>query len=125
MVAYNFQKQFVEPIRSGKKTHTIRRNGKRRHARPGERLQLYTAMRTKACAKILDQDPECVHTCAVQIRVCRDAITSIKVGGFKIEDMEAFAIEDGFASLERMHAFWLDFHGLGLFEGTLIEWRLP
>lgn len=123
MVAYNFQKQFVEPIRSGKKTHTIRRNGKRRHARPGERLQLYTAMRTKACAKILDKDPECIHACSVEIKVGRAIILSIKVGGFKVENLQAFAIDDGFESLAAMHAFWLKFHGVGLFEGTLIEWR--
>lgn len=124
MVAYNFQRQFVDPIRSGAKSHTIRRNGKRRHAIAGEPLQLYTGMRTRSCEKVLAADPVCVNTCKVQIRVCRDEITSIKLDGCKVEDMEAFAIADGFESLAAMHAFWLKLHGLGLFEGTLIEWKV-
>lgn len=65
MVAYSFKRQFVAPIRIGlgkevfdaayrsdsvvlrPKRQTIRAIGKRRHARVGETLQLYTAMRTK------------------------------------------------------------------------------
>lgn len=65
MVAYSFKKRFVDPIRVGlssvslsfdcqPKRQTIRSIGKRRHARPGETLQLYTAMRTKQCRKIGD-----------------------------------------------------------------------
>lgn len=49
MVAYSFQKRFVEPIRSGRKRQTIRADRKR-HARPGEVLQLYSGMRTNAIA---------------------------------------------------------------------------
>lgn len=123
MVAYNFQKQFVEPIRSGNKTHTIRRNGKRRHALVGEAVQLYTGMRTASCEKILAKDPTCISTSKVKIRVHVDSITAIHVGGVRVVDKEEFAIADGFASLDAMHEFWLKFHGVGMFEGTLIEWR--
>lgn len=54
MAAYNFQKRFATLIESGDKNHTIRRIGKRRHASPGEAIQLYTGMRTKFCRKLLD-----------------------------------------------------------------------
>jgi hypothetical protein len=46
MVAYSFAPQFIDTIRSGTKCQTIRPIGKRRHARTGEPVQLYTGMRT-------------------------------------------------------------------------------
>lgn len=42
MVAYSFQPRFAAPIEQGLKTHTLRAAGKRRHARVGEALQLYS-----------------------------------------------------------------------------------
>jgi hypothetical protein len=53
MVAYSFNRRFVPAIESGIKSQTIRAP-RRRHARPGERLQLYSDMRTKACRLIRD-----------------------------------------------------------------------
>ena len=47
VVALNFKQQFIPPILSGAKRQTIRAIGRRRHAIPGETLQLYTGMRTK------------------------------------------------------------------------------
>lgn len=47
MVAYNFQARFAPLVESGRKTITIRTRGTaRRHARPGDRVQLYTGHRT-------------------------------------------------------------------------------
>jgi hypothetical protein len=77
MVAYSYKRRFINPIRVGlglpplfqfgphklvgdmdaeirPKRQTIRAFGKRRHARAGEILQHYTAMRTKQCTKIGD-----------------------------------------------------------------------
>jgi len=51
MVAYSFRARFREPILVGAKRQTIRADRKR-HARPGEQLQLYTGMRTRECAII-------------------------------------------------------------------------
>jgi hypothetical protein len=50
MVAYSFHRQFVDPIRQGVKTGTVRA-ARMRHANVGERIQLYTAMRTKHCRR--------------------------------------------------------------------------
>lgn len=63
MVAYSFQKRFVGHVEAGlepgpwcpgMKRHTLRlpRAGQSRHARSGEKVQLYTAMRTKHCRPI-------------------------------------------------------------------------
>lgn len=121
MVAYNFQKRFAPAIKAGEKTHTIRRNGKRRHARPGEALQLYTGMRTAHCAKIID-DPVCRDVKAIEIHVGFQRIGVIRVGQMKVDDIDAFAIADGFKDAADMHAFWLDFHGPGWFNGSFISW---
>lgn len=121
MVAYNFQKRFAPAILSGEKTHTIRRNGKRRHARKGEKLQLYTGMRTAACVKIIP-DPTCQFTVPVTIEVAPEVISLILLGTHVIDDLESFAIADGFTSAADMHSFWLEFHGVGLFVGSYIEW---
>jgi hypothetical protein len=82
MVAYSFKKQFIAPILSGvfgvaaglplppgenyfPKRQTIRAIGKRRHARPGEMIQLYTAMRTKQCRKL--GEARCVSVQTVKL----------------------------------------------------------
>ena len=125
MVAYNFQKQFAEPIRLGAKTHTIRKNSRRRHARPGEKLQLYTGMRTRNCEKIID-DPTCQHSLAIAIDVGPIVIDGIVIefGGatVQLDDLSLFATDDGFPDLLAFYQFWLDFHGEGTFNGRLISW---
>ena len=52
MVAYSLKPRFIPPILSGAKRQTIRAISRRRHAIPGETLQLYTGMRTKQCRLI-------------------------------------------------------------------------
>lgn len=44
MVAYSFKPRFADPILSKLKRHTLR-NDRKRHARPGERIQLYVSQR--------------------------------------------------------------------------------
>lgn len=136
MVAYSFRPRFVTPIRIGlglpilpedddtdagtllvPKRQTIRAIGKRRHARAGEMLQLYTGMRTRQCKKI--GEAPCVFVVPIRIDVMK---TRLKFSDF-VFDAEAFAQADGFASAADMHAFWLDAHGLGKFEGVLIRWE--
>ncbi len=124
MVAYNFQSRFVEPIRLRHKRQTIRRNGKRRHARTGERLQLYVNQRSKQCEKILADDPVCIGAHPIEMEISPERIESITVGGFPISNVTQFARRDGFKDAADMHAFWLKFHGVGTFtDATLIEWR--
>lgn len=124
MVAYSFQEQFVQPILEGTKVQTIRANGKRRHARPGERLQLFTGMRTKHCKKIID-DPVCSAVFDIRIVVGRSAIKAITLDAMPSMPMglfDAFAKRDGFADVAAMHDFWRKTHGVGVFRGKLIRW---
>lgn len=154
MVAYSFKRQFIQPISIGlgifpdgsidlggfncagkyrfpisnvPKRQTIRAIGKRRHARLGETLQLYTAMRTKQCRKIGDA------RCTSALPVCLHFVSwgSAIVGSGKVpencyfdERLHLFAQADGFESWEDMKEFWRTEHpGIQKFEGVLIQWE--
>jgi len=53
MPAYSFQQRFVPLVKEGSKRHTIR--ARRKHVpKPGSTLQLFSAMRTKYCTRIMD-----------------------------------------------------------------------
>lgn len=124
MVAYSFQERFVLLIREGYKRQTVRGH-RSRHVRPGEILQLYQGMRTKACAKII-ADPVCTHVAPIEIILRGRLIERIVIDRpvlLSTPDLDAFAIEDGFESREDMSAFWVRNHpGVTEFAGVLIEW---
>jgi hypothetical protein len=126
MVAYSFNPRFIEPIRQGIKTQTIRAIGKRPHAQMGQTLQLYSGMRTAHCVRIIP-DTMCVDACAIWIDF-DDAmrVTRIETYGLPVLNLDAFARRDGFDSLEDMGEFWEFAHGpMQRFTGTLIEWEQP
>jgi hypothetical protein len=143
MVAYSFKARFVDPIKAGlgllppevlfddarSKRQTIRAIGRRRHARAGETVQLYIAMRTKQCRKI--GDGECVRVDPIRIHVESGRIaiapdTADQRMYDKSCDLDAFAQRDGFGDWAEMREFWRKEHGdlkrLGPFVGVLIQW---
>lgn len=124
VVAYSFKKHFAEDILSGRKKQTIRAHRKR-HARPGEHLQLFTGMRTKHCKKVLEPDPVCVAVTNIRIRVpssFEPCAVTMSGNTFYVDD--EFARLDGFASSEEFTRFWFENHGTGYFEGVLIAWEM-
>ncbi|MCU0946779.1 MAG: hypothetical protein MUF47_00795, partial [Porphyrobacter sp.] len=122
------------------KLQTVRGH-RRRHARPGEPIQLYTAMRTKHCRKIVDVDPICIRLWDIRIVVDpsdRRLISNMEIEGIWQApwDIEAFAQRDGFTACEgksatrRMGEFWLKSHTAGSdgridFSGVCIRWGWP
>lgn len=127
MVAYNFKTAFHDSIRSGIKRQTVRHAGKKRHARPGERVQIYQGLRTKAAAKLIP-DPVCVRVDAIMILVGREYendIGAIRINGIPLILGEAndFALRDGFDSLAQFGRFWRITHGEGRFEGVVVVWE--
>ena len=122
MVAYSFKKQFVQPIERGLKRQTIRAHRKR-HARPGEFLQIYFGMRTQHCRKIID-DPKCLIVENIEIQVGPHGFEDIRIDGdmLSAHDMKYLARADGFTDTGDMHAFWHHAHGEGRFEGVIIKW---
>lgn len=148
MPAYSFKKRFVTPIRIGlglpvrhedadseaatillPKRHTIRAVGQRRHARPGETVQLYCGMRTKQCFKI--GEGRCTQVRPISIQVMANEITKIEIEGARLFGtlLQEFARADGFADAQDMRLFWIREHGKRKrtpvinFEGLLIEWE--
>lgn len=134
MVAYSFKQRFVQPIRVGlssvslsfdcpPKRQTIRAHGKRRHARPGETLQLYRGMRTRQCFKI--GDARCTDVKSITIKF-DDVVFWIyleRERRLSMAEAEAFARCDGFASVADMQQFWIGEHGYGKFDGVVVEWE--
>lgn len=132
MVAYSFQARFADAVATGRKHQTIRAQGKRRHARPGDRVQLYTGMRTKSCRKLVDPDPVCTSAEPVFLESVVGKIPgTVPLCPLRIwvngrhpapEESEAIARADGFASIQEMHDWFKQSHGLP-FHGVLIKWE--
>lgn len=131
MVAYSFRKTFKAPIRLGltdpaspfAKLQTIRGHRKR-HARVGEPIQLYSGMRTKYCEKIIP-DPICTGVVDdLHIWVGSSCIDRIYRNGHSLmpSSFDLFAQRDGFADASAMHEFWHREHGIGEFKGVMILW---
>jgi hypothetical protein len=145
MVAYSFKQRFVQPIRVGlssvslsfdcpPKRQTIRRIGGRRHARPGETVQLYTGMRTRNCELI--GNARCVSFGGVLLKwseyqsfdlfdiMEREPGVWRRAGKLRpIVDLDQFARDDGFDDFHEMRDFWREMHGLETFEGVIIKWE--
>lgn len=145
MVAYSFQPIFAPVIVSGEKGQTIRAPRKR-HARAGEALQLYSGMRTRHCVKIVP-DKICKHIDEVHVWPRRAAM--LTVNGVEIEPFteaaDRYAIFDGFGAPEMidklrdegallvppefarkpfglMVRWWYLTHGTRPFDGLAIIW---
>lgn len=142
MVAYNFKKYFAPQIAAGTKTHTIRGH-RHRHAHVGERVQLYTGLRTQYAGKIID-DPTCIAVLPIIIMstdLIDAGIAYIEIGGIPLhrDEIEPFAISDGFdparlaglapkflvgaTARETMGRFWRATNPGSRFEGVIVRWR--
>lgn len=124
MPAYSFKKRFADPILSNQKLQTIREVGKRRHARAGERIQIYTGMRTKQCKLIATRICSSVHQILLLI-MPRQEIEA-RIDGKVLGELELNALvrADGFEDVADMWKFWRDNHkGVDKFDGLLIKWE--
>lgn len=133
MVAYSFQPSFHEPIRLKEKRQTIRLPRKR-HARPGERLQLMYGPR-------MNPGRLGFATCAAA-RECRldfdngEVLLDDAVAITAIGELNAFAVRDGFNPMrsvilaarslqawDYMGRWWAATHpDQPVFAGVLIDW---
>lgn len=133
MVAYSFKRRFVAPIRVGlgivdtpdilPKMQTIRALGKRRHAQPGDMLQLYHGMRSQHC--FLIGLAICNKVLPVRLWIGGDDLTATLDGDrLTSGDADEFAQRDGFSGLPDMHQFWREEHpDVVEFTGLCIMWK--
>lgn len=122
MVAYSFNRMFIQPLITKRKIGTIRADRKR-HARVGEEVQLYHGMRTKSCTLIGRADCQAVYPiwlnfAADQVHVADSELGSGHVR--QIENIDAFAQGDGFNDWPHMRTFW---EGVLHFYGRWIIWN--
>lgn len=125
VVAYSFKQRFVDPIRAGTKAQTIRAPRKR-HAHPGEEVQLYYAQRTRNCSLI--GVVRCISTPAIVMEfmphTAGDFVEIGDVGTIAGPALDQFAKLDGFIDWIELRQFWEDEHpGVDQFAGVLIRWR--
>lgn len=135
MVAYSFKKRFAPMIMAGlepgpwvpgMKRQTVR-GGRKRHARPGEIIQLYTGMRTRHCRKL--GNARCIQVRPIAVHVS-DAAVEVVIEGkaLSFSELELFVGLDGFSSMFDFVTFWNEQrpheHPIeSLVDGHLILWE--
>lgn len=116
MVAFNFHAEFAGPVERREKLQTIRST---RRAKVGDRFQLYTGQRTKACRKLSDIDPVC--TCVVHVAI-RPASLTVDTVQMEPHELDAFARLDGFADYAAMYRWFCQRYDTLVFDGYLHRW---
>jgi hypothetical protein len=124
MPILNFKAQFIEPIQTRVKAHTIRATRKI-PVKPGDLLYLYTGLRHKGAYRILPEPVVCTRVESITIKDAGQMCTprfSIHVEGYVLDkyECERLAHADGFDSFGDMMKFW---EGRLPFEGQIIHWR--
>lgn len=119
MVAISFKKRYADKVESGKKLMTIR---KTKRVKAGDKLQLYTGMRTQGCRKL--RDAVCVAVDSVSIT---PDCPFFGQPGWWPKDKNVFAEHDGFQTYADMYAFFKSEYGYDepdyIFNGYAIMWN--
>lgn len=119
---FNFQRQFADDVRHGRKRQTVRRNrADGRRPVPGDTLKLYTGLRTSATTLLLAAT--CTECQAIRIDL---SDRTVIVDGEKLAwpDLIDFAKADGFENVDAFFGFFIEQYGgeSVLFEGFLTKW---
>ena len=123
MVAFSFKKQHAAAVESGDKTQTMRKGPQR--AKVGDRLQLYTGQRTKACRKL----GEAVCIAAIPVRF-NPTFFALDNEPLDYDLREVMAIADGFKNWQKLVEFFFPVYWSETdptnadFVGYLYKWRL-
>ena len=110
MPLLNFKPQFVEPIRSGRKHHTIRAT-RAIPIKRGDNLYLYTGLRHKGAFRILAGPVVCTKVQSITIKIAIEDAVEIDGERLSLDECETLARADGFDSWSAMREFWQNTHG--------------
>ena len=116
MPALNFKSCWAAAVEAGLKRQTIRPQRKA-PIKPGDRLYLYTGLRTRMCHCLSDA------ACCRSVEPIAISDESVTVAGRKLaaKELVALAHRDGFATPVEMLDFFRAQYGLP-FSGMLIKW---
>lgn len=127
MPLLGFRPRFADPILDGTKRQTIRapRKDKRPHAREGQKLYLYTGLRTQHARKL--GEATCTGVDEVYMNFQRNAVTVTSALGVRpilaFSNLDEFAQADGLADWADMKATFAEIHGERIeFWGSIIHW---
>ncbi len=115
---------FLGKIRSGEKRQTIRRAGpKWANVKAGDKLTLYTGLRTKQCRKLGEAVVDSI-TPIYLFPAQRRAWIKTQLGVLSIcdDDLELIAIMDGFNNLCQFWQFFAEKYGDEESEFNVIRW---
>lgn len=117
MPALNFLAQLAPLVESGEKRHTVRREAKR-PIQVGDRLQLFTGMRTKQCRRLLDTECTRIQT----ITIAKNSTMTLDGWPtFGCAEADRFAQADGLRDFDELRDWIEQNYGLP-FRGVVIHW---
>ncbi len=120
MPAYNFQKQFMAMILSGKKLHTIRMPRKR-PTKIGDTIMMFVGMRTKQCFKFAET--RCIKVTPILLDPFSQNIINRETDQFLTKkELSDLAKHDGFEHYGLMFQFFTRYKQSRL-EMEIIEWN--
>lgn len=115
---------FIDKILSGEKRQTIRRAGpKWAKVKAGDKLTLYTGLRTKQCRKLGEAVVESITP--ITLSPCNASCgvyTALAVFWLNRWDLEDLAAADGFTSLDDFWNFFAAHYGSARTDMVVIRW---
>lgn len=120
MVSFSFQPEFVSMIESGRKIQTIR---KTRRCDVGDKMHLYTGLRTKQCKLIAVKKAVAVENVIIEPR---GIIVGTPPCMMLLEPAysDLFACADGFVNFQAMRRWFVDRYQSEVFHGFVHRWAL-
>ena len=110
---------FIDKILSGEKRQTIRKaGGKWENVKAGDKLTLYTGLRTKECRKLGEAEVESIE----DITITKNDSVIINDCYWSYELIDELAKKDGFEHVENFLKFFHDHYG-EKFTGKIIKWK--
>ena len=114
---------FIDKILSGEKRQTIRKAGKKwENVKVGDKLTLYTGLRTKQCRKLGEAEVESIED--IEIESPLRIFSRIKINDkyLLIHGMRELALNDGFSTIDSFLDFFNSHYGTN-FTGKIIRWK--
>ena len=129
MVAYNYQREFVEDLLAGRKTSTLRMRGKKRHARPGEMVDHWHGLRTKQACKLGTAMCETAEPCTLAVYGASffqltyiERIDDGRSPDRRYPAMPAIALMEAFPNVYQMREWFLLRYGEGEHAMIQVTW---